>query len=355
MTDTGTDGRRRTEVVVVGASAGGVSALREFVSYLPDGLPAVVLIVLHLPTHGSSVLADILARRCKMPVRRGEDGAVLEPGTVIVAPPDRHLSVSAEHMHLREGPRVNGHRPAIDPLLESAARSFGGRAFGILLSGTLDDGVAGLAAVRRRGGVAAVQDPQEAAYPGMPVAAIEAGVADHVLRLKELADLVCRSTDEADASAGTTSPGAAGSGLPTAPAHDRLAPEAPLDRTDDPHEGAEAFQQAGMSCPACGGTLWADRVAGDFEQFECRVGHRYSASSLYEAQGDALEDALWAAERALLERADLGRRMARRLRRTVGEAAALRYDRVADEADERARVVRGVIASAQPSAPVAGR
>jgi two-component system, chemotaxis family, protein-glutamate methylesterase/glutaminase len=178
------------DLVVVGASAGGVGALQELVSRLAPTTQAAILVVLHLPTTAVSVLADILRRATSIDVEAATDGMPLRRGQILVAPPDRHLLVDAAVVRLARTARINRHRPAIDALFKSAARSFGPRVLGALLSGTLDDGVAGLAAIREAGGVTAVQDPDEAAHSGMPCAAIDAGVVDHVLTLAAISKAV---------------------------------------------------------------------------------------------------------------------------------------------------------------------
>src|SRR5215207_2026811 len=178
------------EIVVVGASAGGVEALRAFVSALPRDLPAAVLVVLHLPRSSASALHKILSRSGPLPAGQAADGEAVRPGCVYVAPPDHHLLLRDGSVALTRGPQENGHRPAIDPLFRSAARHYGPRAVGVILSGTLDDGASGLAAIARRGGTAAVQDPAEALYPGMPVAALEQVPTAFVARAAELARTV---------------------------------------------------------------------------------------------------------------------------------------------------------------------
>jgi two-component system, chemotaxis family, protein-glutamate methylesterase/glutaminase len=304
------------DLVVVGASAGGVGTLEGLVGRLPADLGVAALVVLHVPSSGVSLLADILNRACPLPVSRAQDGMELERSRILVAPTDHHLLVEGTRIALSRGPLVNGHRPAVDPLFESAARTYGSRVLGVLLSGTLDDGVAGLGAIKQEGGVTAVQDPDQAPYPGMPQAAIEAGVADYVLSTGDLARLL--------ASAGS---GGAGPLRPVNGDDARV-----LDDPDGP-----AVLSA-LTCPNCGGALWEHQRNG-VVQFECRVGHQYSPASLFEVQGEALDDALWAAHRALLERADLARRMARRLRRSTLEESARRYDRTADEAESRAAIL----------------
>lgn len=168
------------DLVVVGASAGGVEALRTLVAGLPLGLPAAVLVVLHVPANGGSVLAEVLSRASRLPVAPAVDGQLLQRGTVTVAVPDQHVLVAGDRLVLSRGPRENGHRPAVDPLFRSAAQVAGARTVAVVLSGTLDDGSAGLLAVRRHGGLAVVQQPEDALYDGMPRAALRTAGADHV-------------------------------------------------------------------------------------------------------------------------------------------------------------------------------
>jgi two-component system, chemotaxis family, protein-glutamate methylesterase/glutaminase len=165
-------------VVAVGASAGGVEALTHFAAGLPPDLPYAVLAVLHMPAGVPSVLARILDRNGPLPAAEAVDGAPLEPGTIRVAVPNRHLLVYDRRIALSEGPSENGHRPAINALFRSVALHFGPRAVGVLLSGVLDDGTLGSAAIRSRGGTTIAQSPADALFPAMPLNAIDAGVVD---------------------------------------------------------------------------------------------------------------------------------------------------------------------------------
>ena len=177
-------------LIVVGASAGGVQALTRLVGGLPADLPATVVVVLHVPSTGSSVLSAILDRHGELPATPASQGARLLPGRIYVAPPDHHVLVGDGELLLDRGPKHNGHRPAIDPLFESAAHALGAGVIGVILSGTRDDGTAGLGEIKRRGGLAVVQDPDDAAYPSMPENALERVDVDHVVDLEGMGALL---------------------------------------------------------------------------------------------------------------------------------------------------------------------
>jgi two-component system chemotaxis response regulator CheB len=174
------------DLVVIGASAGGVEALRVLVAGLPVDLAAAILIVLHLPPHGTSALAGILDAAGRLPAGPAEDGAKIQPGHLYVAPPDHHLLVDETGMLLADGPPENGHRPAINALFRSAARARGPAVAGIVLSGVLDDGTAGLVAIKACGGLTIVQDPDDAAYRNMPESALNNVQVDYVLPAAEI-------------------------------------------------------------------------------------------------------------------------------------------------------------------------
>jgi two-component system chemotaxis response regulator CheB len=180
------------DVVVVGASAGGIDALTRIVSRLPGDLPAAVFVVLHVSAGATSVLPAILTRHGRLPARHATSGEAIEPGTIYVAPPDHHLVLEAGSIALSRGPRENRVRPAIDALFRSAAVAYGARVIGVVLSGYLDDGAAGLAVIKKHGGLAIVQDPDDAQCAGMPRAALEAVDADHVTQVDDAGPLIGR-------------------------------------------------------------------------------------------------------------------------------------------------------------------
>ena len=176
-----------SKIVVIGASAGGIEALGELVRALPADFGAPILVVLHIPRDVPSLLPAVLARAGTVKTKTAEDGERVRNGTLYAAPPDRHLVIEADGtLRTPRGPRENRHRPAVDPLFRSAALAYGPDAIGIILSGSLDDGTAGLLAIHQRGGITIVQDPKEAAYPGMPESAIANVEVDHVLSVQDI-------------------------------------------------------------------------------------------------------------------------------------------------------------------------
>ena len=317
------------DVVVVGASAGGVEALMGLVRALPADLPAAVFVVLHVPPTGTSLLPEILSRRGPLPARHPADGEAFRPGQIYVAPPDRHLLVQRGRVCLTRGPRENRARPAVDPLFRSAARAYGPRAVGVVLSGTLDDGTAGLLAVRSRGGVGIAQDPTEALFPSMPLSCIEHGAVDLTLPVADIAATLAHLARE-DVAAGDLGP------VPR-----DLDLEVEMAETDagtaahDVHPG----QPSALACPDCGGVLWELQDGGPL-RFRCRVGHAYSTDSLLAQQTEALEDALWAALRGLEEQAALARRLVERADGRRQPTVAARFAEQERAAAERAAVVQ---------------
>ncbi len=293
------DGPLVRDLVVVGASAGGVEALRKLVSGLPADLPAAVLVVLHIPAYSRSALASILGRAGRLPVEQAHEDTALVPGRILVAPPDHHLLVADGHVTLSRGPRENGHRPSVDVLFRSAARAAGPRVIGVVLSGTLDDGTAGLVAIRERGGLSVVQDPDDAAYPGMPLSAVEGDSPDAVLPLDEIPELlralVGSRVDHPDREVSELMDVEVAMAVPE----------------DDALNSAERpGVPSGFACPDCHGVLF-EIDEGHMRRFRCRVGHAWSANSLAAQQAAAVEGALWTALRALEEKAALADRMAR--------------------------------------------
>jgi two-component system chemotaxis response regulator CheB len=196
----------RRDIVVIGASAGGVEALSHLVSRLPADLPAALLVVLHTSPTRESRLPTILDRAGALPAAHAQDGTRIRAGRIYVAPPNYHLTVEHESLRLVQGPTENGFRPAADPLFRTAARAYGARVVGVVLSGALDDGAAGLRAIKQHGGVAVAQDPNEAAVAWMPRSAIRLDHVDHVLPTAEIAALLVQLAQSNGVAAGAPEP-----------------------------------------------------------------------------------------------------------------------------------------------------
>ena len=325
----------RRDLVVVGASAGGVEALRGLLGGLPPDFPAAMLVVLHMPSTGRSALPEILDRSCPLPVHRAVDGAPLQPGTVTVAVPDHHLMVVGDRLLLSRGPRENGHRPAVDVLFRTAARAAGPRAVAVVLSGALDDGTAGMIAVRQRGGVGVAQEPEDAIYASMPTHAIEVASADHVAPVAKMGSLLVELVTEEIVAAAP-----AVSGL-----MDKEAAMAEFDAaalSDDDRPGTPS----GFGCPSCHGALFTI-TEGGMERYRCRVGHAWSPEALAAEQSEALEGALWMALRGLEERAALSLRMGQRSQERGHVHTAHPFRQRHDEAQQAAMLIRQLLQSGE--------
>ncbi|MGH8980088.1 MAG: chemotaxis protein CheB [Acidimicrobiales bacterium] len=313
------DGSPVAAVAVV-ASAGGVEALSGFVRALPADFPAVVLVVLHISETGPSVLPRVLARESALPVAHASGHEALAPGRILVAPPGRHLRVHDDLADLDSEPRENGHRPSADALLRSVAESWGRRAAGIVLSGTMDDGAAGLRAIAANHGLTIVQDPAEAAFPGMPRAAIAEAHPAVVCQVHEMATHLEQWIATLD---GAPAPSPAAATGPSGAPQDRdIAPEE-LSGTREPID--DTLPPSEFTCPDCGGTLWAVAAYGT-DGYRCRVGHRFTLEAVLRGKQDAVEAALWAGIVALEERVAIIGRVAGRLARAGGSTRRCERD-----------------------------
>src|SRR3954447_8263256 len=327
------------DLLVIGASAGGVETLTELVSGLPAEFPAAIFVVLHLLPTAHSVLPEILDRAGPLPAATAEDRQEIERGRIYVGPPDRHLLVTAGGGRLTHGPRGNGHHPALEPLSRSAARAYRERVVAVVLSGSLDDGTAGLRLVKRMGGATVAQEPTDALYPSMPASAVTNGAADLVAPVRDIPALLCDLVDTPIEPAERAAPHAGD-----------LEPAEP-DRSDDEPTAGDL---TGLTCPDCGGALWEHLDPDGYVRFKCHVGHAYSPDSLETAQSEGLEMAMWSALRTLEERGDLFRRLARR----SGASARRRFEARANEVAQHADLLResivrlGRLPAADEDAPV---
>lgn len=284
-----------SHVIVVGASLGGVGALMRIAALLPE-LPAIVGITLHIGAQ-PSVLPELLTRRGPNRAVHPQDGERPQAGTIYVAPPDHHMLLEPDGIRLSRGPRENHVRPAIDPMFRSAAIGWGPRAIGVVLTGQLDDGSAGLAAIKQCGGIAIVQDPEDAEARGMPRSALANVEVDHCVRIDEMVPLLAHLASR-----------------------ERVAPPRPLPQHLLVEHGASQGsghmtelssigQLSALTCPDCGGALWEIRVDPPL-RYRCHTGHAYTALSLDDAQADAVDHGLAATVRALREREQLLLRLA---------------------------------------------
>jgi len=314
--------------VVLGASAGGLEALQRLIKDLPGDLPASVFIVLHMG--GTSHLAHILDRAGPLPVVPAESGMTVERGKVYVAVPDRHLMLHDGHIMLRRGPRENRARPAVDPLFRSAAASFGGRVIGVVLSGSLADGTAGLLAIKRCGGLAVVQDPNDALVPNMPRSALRHVEVDHVVAIGDMAALLGKLTRDP---AGPT---------PDIPLAIRV--EAAIAAQELGNMKVEDMMGAPsrFTCPECHGALW-EIDDGGLLRYRCHVGHAYIADDVLASQHEEVDRLLGTLLRSHHERAALARRMAGHERRHGRARLADQLDTRAAAYEEDAQVVQSLM------------
>jgi two-component system, chemotaxis family, protein-glutamate methylesterase/glutaminase len=310
-------------VVGIGASAGGIDALIRLLRHLEPDIRAALLVVVHVPATGRSLLAPILDRQTDLEVKVAEDGEALARGRVYVAPPDRHLIVDDGRLRLERGPKENAVRPAVDPMLRSLASWYGPDAVAVVLSGALGDGSSGALAVKLAGGTVIVQDPDDATVPSMPESALRAvAQPDAVLSataigkaLSELRDGRARMRED--------------TAMPAQIGPVQQGPERP------------SGPPSGFTCPECQGPLW-EFEEGELVRYRCRVGHAYSEDSLIIEQGSAVEAALWSALEGLEERAEFLLRVARR----HGENRPRlrdRFESAAADALARAELIRRVL------------
>jgi two-component system chemotaxis response regulator CheB len=317
---------RTRDIVVIGCSAGGVEALPRIVQQLPADLPASVFIVQHMAPSDNPYLVDILRRNTRLPIQWAEQGDKVERGRIVVSPPDVHLLFAEEHVVLSRAARENHSRPSIDKLFRSAAATHGNRVIGILLTGMLDDGVAGLQSIRKAGGLVIVQDPEDAAFPDLPSRALLALEPDRTLPLDAIGGALIRLTGERASAV---------------PVPERLVLEAEFDRIGAvlPKQMHALGPQTTIACPDCQGPMWQ---LGDERQrrYRCYNGHASSASELLAASGAQVETAMWSAVRALNDRASTLETLAADAQRVGNGHSYESYAARAREARQQAELAR---------------
>ncbi|MEZ2354847.1 chemotaxis protein CheB [Caballeronia sp. RCC_10] len=277
-------------IVVIAASTGGLDVLRTIVSGLPADFPASIFVVMHIGTWPSR-LPQILAADSRLPVVHASDGEAIAAVTVYIAPPDRHMLLGDARIVLSTAPKENFTRPAADPLFRSAAVNFGDRAIGVVLSGKLDDGAAGLKAVHACGGYTIIQDPSTCVAPEMPQAALKAVPPDVVAPIEDIGPAIVKALT------GSSSRGF------DMNERERAALELKIAQTgrSSPSDLARLGHRTSMTCPDCGGVLW--RIGEGYPlRYRCHTGHAFSAMSLEQQQRAGAEDALWSVVRRLEEK-----------------------------------------------------
>lgn len=321
------------DIIVIGASAGGLQALEDLVEGLPEDLPASLFIVVHTSPTANGMLPQILTRRSRLPVEFAIDQMRIRPGHVYVGRPDHHMLITPGRIHLTRGPKENGFRPAVDPLFRTAARIYGPRVVGVVLSGGLNDGTAGLSIIKQRGGIAIVQDPGDASFPSMPLSAVQNVEIDRILAAADIP----AALDE----------------LARTPISQEVAAMAKPRRDDDPDVAEEGtaslvnndrpYPPSPFTCPECGGALWEVSSEGRLLRYRCHVGHGYTGEALEAEQAQEVESALWTALRSLEESAAIRRRLAEQAQSANLPLVEQSYRLAADEMEDRAAAIRKIL------------
>ena len=320
------------DIVVIGASAGGVPTLKELVSLLPADFPGALFIVQHMSPHVKSLLPQILNNNGKLTASFAAEKEPIQSGRIYVAPPNSHLLVEPEYVRVVRGPPENRHRPSVDVLFRSAAWAFGPRVVGVVLTGYLDDGAAGLWAIKTCGGVTVVQDSLDALHKDMPENAAKAVDVDYTLPVSEIGPLLVKLASE-----------------PLDPNREIIRPAnikteiefAKMDR--DITDMHKLGPLSPFTCPTCRGALWELQNDGDILRYRCHTGHAFSKDSLLTEQTVAVEETLYASLRAVEEKAAILRRLSER---HAGRSEALErdYEKKAKELDGTAQALRSMLA-----------
>jgi two-component system, chemotaxis family, protein-glutamate methylesterase/glutaminase len=323
-------------IIVIGASAGGVEALKSLTSGLPKDFEASIFIVWHMSPDVRSVLPDVLNRTNTVYAAHAYDGELIAPNRIYVAPPDRHLLVERSRVRVTRGPKENRFRPAVDPLFRSAAYAYGSRVVGVVLSGALDDGTSGLWMIKHRGGVAVVQDPADAEVPSMPENALREVEVDYSVPISEMAALLVRLAKEAVAEK-------AGGIMED---DERTKIEIGIAAEDSAFEsGIMKFGElTPYTCPECHGVMFALKD-GDRRRFRCHTGHAFSVDSLLATVTENIENSLYSALRGVEESIMLLNHIGDHYAEVNQPKLAALYFKKAKEAEARAQFVRQAVLS----------
>ena len=281
------------DIVVIGTAAGGLEALDTLIAQLPTDLPASIFIVQHMaPENTGEALLHRLGRHRAFDCQLAKDGESYKRGRIYLAPPNNHLLVKKTKLLVTKGARENRNRPGIDPLFRSAAVSHTSRVIGVILTGMLDDGTAGLIAIQKCGGITVVQDPKDAAYPGMPESALNNLKVDHCVPISGMGSLLETLTHERP---GKSKPIPKDIRTEAAIAEKVLSDVAAVDSLG---------RQVPYNCPECGGVLW-EMNSPNVPRYRCHTGHSFTLPALLESQGEKIEETLWISLRMFEERKNL--------------------------------------------------
>jgi two-component system chemotaxis response regulator CheB len=328
----------KRDIVVIGASSGGITALLDLVRTLPRDFPAPIFVVQHMAPYAHSLLPELLSQVSPLPARHPRDGEAVQAGTIYVAPPDHHLLIENDKVLVKRGPKENRFRPSVDALFRSAAYGYGPRVIGVVLTGYLDDGTSGLWCIQRLGGVAVVQDPHDATAPAMPTNALEFVEADYVVPLAELSALLVRLTTE---------PVVAPPVVPKVYT-ELIGIEINIAKNDNAFEMGIINQGhlTAFTCPDCHGAL-TQLIEGKMIRFRCHTGHAYTISSLLSEVSESVESLLYQSMRGLEESKMLLQHLGEHFAKEGQQNVAGTFLTKAEQAGKQAREVRKSIARHQ--------
>jgi two-component system chemotaxis response regulator CheB len=319
----------KRDIIVIGASAGGVYALKELTASLPGDLAASIFVVLHVSPHSPSLLPDILSHAGPIKAIHPQDGQLFQPGHIYVAPPDHHMLIEYDQIIVKKGPKENRFRPSIDALFRSAAYTYGPRVIGVVLTGMLNDGASGMWSVKRLGGIGIVQEPEDAMYSSMPDSVLEYVDADHVVPVKQIGTILEKLIAETVIEKPELDP-----------EEDRLmGVEINIAAQDSAFEQGiiELGELTPLTCPECNGALISIKE-GKLIRYRCHTGHAFTASTLLAETTKTVEDSFWKAARSLEEAVILLEQSGKQFAEGGNSEAAEQFFEKAQQARERAKV-----------------
>ncbi len=322
------------DIIVIGASAGGFEALKKLVGGLPKDLAAAVFVVWHLPANAHGVLPSVLGKEGTLPAAHGVDGEEISTGRIYVAPPDHHLLVEENRVRITKGPKENRFRPAVDTLFRSAAYACGARVIGVVLSGALDDGTAGLWTIKHRGGTAIVQEPADAEFSSMPESALRQVDVDYAVPVSEMGALLTRLTGEQILEAREI----------TMNENKKTEIEVRIAAEESGFEVGvmNLGEISPFTCPDCHGALIKIKD-GKIARFRCHTGHAFSADTLLANMTERIEDSMWSAMREMEESVMLLREMSGHFAESNQTQIAELFLQKALEAENRVKLIRKVV------------